>query len=162
MTNEVKSAFGVDEPELTIEYERSCSMVVSIPDIVTEEEALGDIHNAIAKMVDVGPDNVELSLNMETDEVLYSVTTELFKDSERIRDTLNADDAIEKLNERTALIEVSSIPLHDDIRANIRVNIDADKTSVSANTGGNLLKETFGDQYEIVAGGKNQKKFSYC
>lgn len=154
ITNEVERVFGVDKVTTVVEYETFGSMVVEVPRDATEEEVVADIRDALAEMLSLDPAEVEVTVNMETGDVLYTISADSFEDAEIIRDALDADNAVKLLEDNTDTVGVESINAGDNIRANVLAIVDGDETTTTANNGENLLELVFGDDYEIDTGGK--------
>ena len=119
----VAQAYGVDVSEVTsiAEYVTTGTLVVTIPDDVSNQDAINELTSALATSLGVTEDSITLSLDPESGEVSYSVTIANYNDTAAIQNALESDDIVDSLMETTDVVEITSIATDDDIVAHVPV-----------------------------------------
>ena len=114
-------------------YETSGSLTMTIPEGVTENEVVDAVTASIAESLGVHAQDVEVTVDMETGDVGFAVTSDTYSDAANTQfdlDNSNYQDAI--VNSIATLIPsatVDSYEVSDEISANIEFTVDADDAS---------------------------------
>ena len=90
MESVVLDSYKVDDEDIAtvVEYTATGTMTVDLPPEMTEEEATAILTDAIAESLGISPEDVEVSVDMETGEVIYVVTGDSFEETSEFIDTL--------------------------------------------------------------------------
>ena len=111
----VAESYGVDSEDISsvTEYITTGTLTVTIPDTISENEALEDLTAALSTTLGVSEDSISLSLDQETGEVSYTITTSDYDQTNTVLSDLQNDDIIERLD--TTLIVIDSVNPNDEI-----------------------------------------------
>ena len=98
MTETVKEQFGISDDEIVLEttYTLSGVLNVSLPEDVTEEEALEALEESLSELLGVHPSQIELSINEDGD-VEYIITSDSFDDASLIQEDLEKETFVSNL-----------------------------------------------------------------
>ena len=146
----VAQAYGVDTDEVTsvTEYVTAGTMVVDIPETISEEEALNELTNALASSLGVSEDRITLSLDPESGEVTYSVTTTDYDNTASVLDALQSPDLIDDIVTNTDVVSISDIIPSADIVAEVDVIVNGDEVDVPLQIAENTIDALLGDDYD--------------
>ena len=149
LENIVAQSYGVDSDDLTIEteYVTSGIITVDIADSISDEEALTSLTTAIATALGVSEESITLTLDPESGEVSYTVTTNDFDDTAAILASLQSDDIIDTLV--TDVVEIQDVTPSDEIVAEVNVVVDADDVTVPLQQAENQVDALLGKDYDV-------------
>lgn len=147
----IAQGYDVDPEELTsvTEYVTSGVMIVDIPDTMSDDEAIDALTTTIAQSLGVDPNFLLLSLDPETNEITYLVTTNNFESSVAVLDELSDSEFAENII-TVAGIVVNEIISNNDIVAEVNVIIDADDIDVPLQQAENVIDALLSDEYNSV------------
>ena len=143
----VAQSYGVDMTEVSslTEYTTSGTLIVAIPDNVSHIEAIEDLTAALSGSFGVSEDDISLTLDADTGEVSYTVTTNDYDHTNAILFELQNDNIIENLN--TNVVTIESVTPQDEIIAEVSVIVNADEVDVSLQQAENRIDALLGDDY---------------
>jgi phenylpyruvate tautomerase PptA (4-oxalocrotonate tautomerase family) len=118
---------------------------VFIPDNVSEEEALSDLTQSLSETLGVDEERIILTLDPETGEVTYSVTTNDYDEANAILSELESDDIIESIS--SDVVSIDSVTPDADIIAEVSVVVNADEVDVSLQQAENQIDALLPDNY---------------
>ena len=149
LENIVAQSYGVDSDDLTIEteYVTSGIITVDIADSISDEEALTSLTTAMATALGVSEESITLTLDPESGEVSYTVTTNDFDDTAAILASLQSDDIIDTLV--TDVVEIQDVTPSDEIVAEVNVVVDADDVTVPLQQAENQVDALLGKDYDV-------------
>ena len=130
--NTLADYYGVSDEDVVVStvYTASGTMSLEIPSDATEAELVDAITNSLADSLGVHPQNVDVSVDMETGAVEYSVTAESFNEASQIQFDLENDlvkTAItDSLETGVPGVTVNALEVDDDVTATLEFTIDAD------------------------------------
>ena len=133
-TSTIADYYGVNTDDVTVTttYAATGSMTVSIPDSVTEEDLVDAITTSISESLGVHPADVDVTVDMETGAVEFSVTSETFNDAAADQfdlDNANYQNAIVEAIQTAVPVSVDTYNVADDVTAAIEFTVDADEAS---------------------------------
>ena len=134
-TDSVAEYYGVDADDVstTVAYSTSGSMVVSVPEGVTEEELSNSVQDSLATALGVHPQNVNVEVDLETGEVTFTVTSDDFETIQEAQFNLENENIQEEI--ASGIVEdipeavVDSISVSEETTATIEFTVDADEAS---------------------------------
>lgn len=146
----VAQAYGVDNSEVTsiTEYVTTGSLVVTILDDISNQDAINEITSALASSLGVGEDSITLSLDLESGEVSYTVTTPNYDDTADILDALKSDDIVNLLMEMSDAVEITSVATNAEIIAQVDIIVNGDNVTVPLQQAENIFDALLDNQYE--------------
>lgn len=144
----VAQGYGVDSNELTsiTEYVTSGTMVVDIPDTMSEDEAISLLIASISENLSVDEDLITISLDSENGDVTYSITTTDFETTANISEQLQ--DPANFISDSPVI--VSEIISNDEIFAEVNIVLNADEILVPLQQAENLVDALLGDDYSSL------------
>ena len=131
----VAGYYGVDTSDVIVSttYGASGSMSMTIPSDVSEDELVDVITASIANSLGVHPQDVNVSVDMETGVVEFTVTSENFNDAAADQFDLSNDqyknDIIATIENALPSVTVDDYGISDDVVATIEFTVDADKAT---------------------------------
>ena len=151
----VAQAYGVDPDDVTsvTEYVTTGTMTVSIPDSVSEDDALAALTSEMASTLGVSEDSITLSLDSETGEVTYSITTTDYDETAAALATLQDSDVVDNLATDSG-VTVTNVTPSDDIVAEVNVVVNADEVTVPLQQAENQVDALLGEDYNSDTEGK--------
>ena len=151
----VAQAYGVDPDDVTsvTEYVTRVTMTVSIPDSVSEDDALAALTSEMASTLGVSEDSITLSLDSETGEVTYSVSTTDYDETAAVLATLQDSDVVDNLATDSG-VTVTNVTPSDDIVAEVNVVVNADEVTVPLQQAENQVDALLGEDYNSETEGK--------
>ena len=125
--------YGVDSDDVTsqLSYETSGTMQLSISnENVTEEHVVEAVRSSVAASLGVSASNVTVTVDMETGEVDFIVSSDSFEVSSFIQSDLEnvdvRDAIISTTEESMSELNIDEFQVSEDTRAKIEFTIDAD------------------------------------
>ena len=90
LENLVAEAYGVNSGDLTTvtEYVTTGTLDVTIPDDVSEDEAIAELTTALSEALDVSEDSITVEIDPTTGEVTYTVATTDYDTTSNIQEQL--------------------------------------------------------------------------
>ena len=134
-TDSVAEYYGVDADDVstTVIYSATGSMVVNVPEGVTEEELSNSVQDSIATSLGVHPQNVQVDVDLETGEVTFTVISDDFDTIQEAQFNLvnevTQQDIVSGIVEDIPEAVVDSISVSDETTATIEFTVDADEAS---------------------------------
>ena len=134
-TDSVAEYYGVDADDVstTVIYSATGSMVVNVPEGVTEEELSNAVQDSIASSLGVHPQNVQVDVDLETGEVTFTVISDDFDTIQEAQFNLvnevTQQDIVSGIVEDIPEAVVDSISVSDETTATIEFTVDADEAS---------------------------------
>ena len=149
----VATAYGVPSEDVSsvTEYTTSGSMDVTIPSSTTEEEAVQALTDALAEALDVSVHAVTISINSETGDVTYSVTSTDYDDATKLLATLEDESIGATLTDSTGVLTVASVLPDAAITAEVIISVDADEVTVPLESAENQVEAVLGSDYESTS-----------
>lgn len=147
----VAQGYDVDREDLTsvIGYVASGTMLVDIPDTMSEVEALSVLTISIAENIGVEENTITLSIDPESAEIIYSITTDDFEASANILEQLQ-DSAIVNDLSSSAGVAVSEVISDNEIIAEVNIIVNGDDIEVPLQQAENVIDALLGDEYTSV------------
>ena len=144
----VAQSYGVDIEDIssTTEYVTTGTLAVTIPDTISEAEALEDLTTALSLTLSIDEENIFLSLDPETGEVEYIITTNNFDQTNTALLELQNDDIIENID--TNIISISSVSPSAEIVAEVSILLNADEVETSLQQAQNRVNAMLDDNYD--------------
>ena len=157
LENLVAEAYGVDSEDLNTvtEYVTTGTLEVTIPDDITEEDAIADLITALSETLDVSEDSIAIEINPTTGEVTYTVATTDYDATSNIQEQLQDPALLETLNESADIVNVDSVTPNDEIVADVTVVVDGDEITFPLQQAENRFDALLDDTYESETEGKN-------
>ena len=134
-TDSVAEYYGVDADDVstTLIYSATGSMVVNVPEGVTEEELSNSVQDSIATSLGVHPQNVQVDVDLETGEVTFTVISDDFDTIQEaqfnLENEVTQQDIVSGIVEDIPEAVVDSISVSDETTATIEFTVDADEAS---------------------------------
>ena len=131
----VADFYGVDASDVStaVVYSTGGSLTVSIPDDVSSEEFAVVMQSSLAESLGVHPQNVEVSVDMETGEVTFTISSEDFDLVSEAQFQLESDSVqqalVASIAENLPSAEVTNIDVSPEISASLEFTIDADEAT---------------------------------
>lgn len=143
----VAESYGVDIEDVSTmtEYATTGTLTVTIPDTISEDEALEELSSALALALDINEDIITLSLDAKEGVVSYTITNNNFDQTDAILSDLQNDDIIENID--TNVVIIDSVSPIDEIIAEVTVAVNADKVEVSFQQAENRIDALLDDNY---------------
>ena len=88
---------SVDDLNTVTEYVTTGMMIVNVPEDLSEDEVIISLASSIANAIGVSEEKIELSIDSETGEVIYSVSADDYDSAENILEALQSDEIIENI-----------------------------------------------------------------
>lgn len=129
---DVAGIYGVDTTDITAgtTYTSSGSLSIAIPNDMLLSEVEDAVSISIAETLGVHPQAVDVTVDAETGEVLFTVSTPTFDEAENIQDSLeNTQSIIESIESIIPSVSVDEFDVSNDIDVTIEFVIDADDTA---------------------------------
>ena len=130
--SDLAELYGVDlaDVEVATSYTASGSMSISIPSDVSETDLIDTVTTSIAESLGVHPSEVEVTIDMETGSVDFTIVADNFSEAAGIQFDLENDQYQDEIigSIETALPEISveEYGVSDEVAASIEFTIDAD------------------------------------
>ena len=149
----VANAYGVlsEDVSSVTKYTISGSMDAIIPSSTTEEEAIQALTDALAEALDVSVHAVTISINSETGDVTYSVTSTDYDDATKLLATLEDESIGATLTDSTGVLTVASVLPDAAITAEVIISVDADEVTVPLESAENQVEAVLGSDYESTS-----------
>ena len=134
-TDSVAEYYGVDADDVstTVIYSATGSMVVNVPEGVTQEELSNSVQDSIASSLGVHPQNVQVDVDLETGEVTFTVISDDFDTIQEaqfnLENEVTQQDIVSGIVEDIPEAVVDSISVSDETTATIEFTVDADEAS---------------------------------
>lgn len=131
--SDVAEFYGVDHSSIDIEtsYEVSGEMLVMIPNNVSESELTEAIKISVAESLEVHPSNVDVVINMETGEVDFTISSDVFNEAASVRFDLNKDQyeesIVNEIENAIPSIIVDRYDVNDDVVFVFEIVVDANE-----------------------------------
>ena len=122
--------FDVSNEDIRTEvsYVTSATMQLSIPEETTEDEVVAAVSSTLANLLGVHPrDIVVTSVDLETGEIEYEVSSEIFSETSGIQsvlDSLSNDDIEESMQEFLPSFVVESNNVDESIEVDVSIVVD--------------------------------------
>lgn len=157
----VAQAYGVDDSEITsmIEYITTGALVLTIPDDVSQENAIDDLTYALASSLGVTEDAITLSLDPQSGEALYSVSSTNYEDSATLLEVLESGEIIDLLSESSSLVDVTNVITNDDIVVEVNIIVNGDDVMVPLQQAENIVDALLDDHYNSHIEGSLELQF---
>lgn len=132
-TSNIAEFYGVDATDVTpvVTYETTGSMIVSIPENLSEEELAEVVTSSIADSLGVHPSNVAITIDMNSGEVEFVITTNDFSEASSLQFNLengqNQDEIINSIENAIPSVTVEEYIVSDDVIAMVGFTVDADE-----------------------------------
>ena len=155
----VAQSYGVDIEDVSsvTKYITTGSLVITIPDNVSEDEALDDLTAALSATLGISEDNISLTLDPETGEVSYTVTTSDYDETNAALSQLQDENIVENIE--TNVVFIDSLQPSDEVIAEVSVVVNADEVEVSLQQAENQIDALLDDNYSSDVSGKNHITF---
>lgn len=130
-TSTIADFYGVDpnDVEPAISYESTGSMSILIPDNISEEEIIEAITSSIADSLEIHSSNIAVTIDMDSGEIEFVITTEAFDQAAGVQFHLNngqnQNNIINSIEGTLPSVKVDEYNVSDDITAMIEFTIDA-------------------------------------
>ena len=121
-------------------------MDVTIPDTVSESEALTSLTASLADALGIDEENINLSIDAETGEITYTIGTPDYESASEIQSELEVPSLVNLLNV-AGVVTVDSVEPNNDIIADITVVVDADELTVPLQQAENTIDALLDDTY---------------
>lgn len=146
----VAQAYGVDINDITsiVEYIATGTLAVGIPDDVSSQDVIDELTVALATSLRIPTDSITLSLDPESGEISYSLTSPNFDETAALLDTLESDNIVDSLSEMMNLADVLRITTDDDIVAQVDVIVNGDNVIIPLQRAENMVDVLLDDQYD--------------
>ena len=131
----VADFYGVDPTDVStaVVYSTSGSLTVSIPEDVSSEELSLILQTSLAESLGVHPQAVEVSVDMETGEVTFTISSQDFDVVSDAQFQLGSDSVQEELVasivENVPSAEVLDVMVSPEISADLEFTVDADEAT---------------------------------
>ena len=92
LTKEVAEIYGVNstiDVQAEVEYEVSGTLDVSFPEDVSDEEKIAALTEALSTSLDVHPKDIEITIDEETGEISYTISSDDLLKAEQVQWSLN-------------------------------------------------------------------------
>ena len=122
--------FDVSNEDIRAEvsYVTSAAIQLSIPEETSEDEVVQAVSSTLADLLGVHPrDIVVTSIDLETGEIEYEVSSEIFSETSNIQtvlDSLSSDDIEELMQEVIPSIAVESNRVDENIEVDVSIVVD--------------------------------------
>jgi hypothetical protein len=129
--SDVADYYGVEPSDVTLStnYESSGTMLLIIPDDVSQSELTDAITASLADSVGVHPQNVEVTVDMETGEVQFTIVSDTFNDAAGVSFDLNnyqnQNDITNLIQEALPSVLVDALDTSKDVTIALEITIDA-------------------------------------
>ena len=108
-------------------------MDITIPDGVSEEEMISAVSNSIAETLGVHPGDVDVSIDMETGEVSFIVSSDSFDEAAGnqfdLTNEQNKDAIANAIEAAVPSATVDTFAVSDDVTATLEFTVDADEAT---------------------------------
>ena len=134
MVNITRDEFDVSNEDIRAEvsYTSSATMQLSIPEETSENEVADAVSSTLANLLGVHPkDIVVTSVDMETGEIEYEVSSEIFSetsDIQSILDSLTEGDIENSMQELIPSVEVESNNVDENIKVDVSIVVDGSES----------------------------------
>lgn len=134
-TSNVAELYGVDESDIEIvtTYEATGSMSVNIPQDISEIEIRDAITNSVAESLGVHPSDIDVSIDMESGAVEYTISSGEFNEAARAQfDLANnqlQDTIVNSIEDAIPSLVVDAFEVNDDVIASIEITVDANNAN---------------------------------
>ena len=155
LQNAVATAYGVDEDDISsvTEYVVSGTMDIAITDSASSEEVIVSLTDAMADTLDVAPENIKITIDASTGEVVYVVSTSTYDNAVAIQSALETDAVIDDISSESDSADITSLTPALEIVADTTFIVDADDISVALVTAENTLDALLDDSYNTESEG---------
>ena len=155
----VADSYGVDNEDVSsvTEYVTSGTLEITIPDTISEEEALEELTSALSTTLGINKDSISLSLDPESGEVFYMVTTDDYDRTNEVLLDLLSDDIIDSLD--TSVVTIDSVNPSDEIVAEVNIMVNAEEVEVSLQQAENRINALLDDHYTSSISGNFFNQF---
>jgi hypothetical protein len=117
----------------TVNYEATGSMTINIPESINEEQLVDAISDSIADSLGIHPQDVEVSIDMETGEVEFIVTAEDYSDAASVQfdleNTLTQEAILNAIESSIPDVHVESYEVAEELTASLEFTVDADNAT---------------------------------
>ena len=151
----VAQAYGVDAGSVStaVEYVTSGTMVVDIPEGVSNEDAVAAITSAMSQALGVGEENIAVTIDPSTGAVTYTVKTNDFAATQNVQNLLQGASVANALTAQAGTVTISSVTPNEEITAQVTIVLDADEVTVPLQQAENTVDALLGDSYSAEAEG---------
>lgn len=140
-------SYGVEIADVSsvTEYVTIGSLDITIPDNVSEDEALNNLISAFSDTLGISEENISLTLDPESGKVSYIVTTGDYDETLAALSQLQGDDIIENID--TNVVVIDSVQPNDEVIAKVSVIVNADDVEVSLQQAENRIDALLDNNY---------------
>ena len=127
----VAEFYGVEPSDVVVStaYESTGSLTLTIPDDLSEDELTDAVIASLAESLGVHPQDVGVTVDMETGEVDFVITSDTFGDAASIAFDLDnyqyQDDITESIQNALPLVTVDTFEPSAEVTASLEFTIDA-------------------------------------
>merc|ERR1711925_31312 len=110
MIEEVAKIYGVDsssDVQAEVEYEVSGTLDVKFPSDVSDEEKIDALTEALSTSLGVHPKDIEITIDEETGEISYTISSDDLPKAEQLQWSLNIDDTLSEISPVSSSIVIS-------------------------------------------------------
>lgn len=134
-TLNIANIYGINPNDVTpiVKYEATGSMIISIPESVTEEDIVDTLTSSIADALDIHPSNVAVNIDLDSGEVEFVIATEEFNealgvqfDLEKVQTQNEIINSIENVIPSATIEEYN---ISNDVTAMIEFTVDANESN---------------------------------
>ena len=124
--------YGISTDDISSEvaYGASGSFTLAIPDDVSEDTVIDAVISSVAESLDVHPSDIDVTVDMETGEVEFTVSSESYSEAAQNQFDLSSDSFEESISSSIEVAIPSTVfedfVVSDDVEATIEFIVDAD------------------------------------
>ena len=130
----VAEYYGVEPNDVTVKtsYEVPGTLSMIIPEMVSEADVIDTVTASIADSLGVHPQDVEVTVDMSTGEVEFTVVSDNFNDAAGIAfdlENFQYQDMITESIQTSLPVSVDNIDVSDEVTASLQFTVDANDAS---------------------------------
>ena len=129
--SDIADYYGVDASDVAVStnYESSGTLSLTIPDDVSQSELTDAVTASLADSLGIHPQNVEVTVDMETGEVEFTIISDSFNNAAGVSFDLNnyqyQDDITNLLQDALPGVSVAVVDTSEDVNVTFEIEIDA-------------------------------------
>ena len=130
--SEISDYYGVDASDVTVStnYETSGTLSLTIPENVSQLELTDAVTASLADSLGVHSQNVEVTVDMETGDVEFTIISDTFNNAAGVSFDLNnyqnQDEITDLIQDALPGVSVDVLDMSEDVSVGIEITIDAD------------------------------------
>ena len=134
---DIADNYGVDTSDVAVStnYETSGTLSLTIPDDVSQSELTDAVTASLADSLGVHPQNVEVTVDMETGDVEFTIISDTFNNAAGISFDLNRyqnqDEISDLIQDALPGVSVDALDTSEDVKVTFEITIDANDAKMT-------------------------------